>query len=351
MSKLYIGLDVSNALTSVCAIDENGEIVFESKVDSAPDSIADALKPYRKKIEVIGHESGALSQWIHKGLLSRSMPVRCLDAAHTRSALGAQRHKTDRNDALGIAQIVRSGWVKDAHIRSTDAARLRMAIVLRSGLRRKAVDLEICLRQCVKVFGIRLGPTTKANFSEKLEEAIGDNTLLAALIGGVLRARAALLEECAAIDRQLTRTAAADPVCRRLMTAPGVGPITALSYKAMIDDPARFKKSRSVGVYFGLTPSRRQSGEHDGRGGISKRGDKMMRSLLCLSASLLLRGKKKSRLQAWGLSIKYRSGPSVAYVAVARKLCAILHRLWINGGDFELLADPAILPCPSSVDT
>jgi transposase len=139
-----------------------------------------------------------------------------------------------------------------------------MALILRRNVQRKIVYLEICLRHCVKVFGIRLGATSRRRFAEALQEAIGDDRLLQAMVHGVLRGRAALLDEFALIERALIHMAEADEVCRRLMTVPGVGPISALSFKAAVDDPARFRKSRSVGVYFGLTPRRRQSGEHEG---------------------------------------------------------------------------------------
>lgn len=335
MSKLYIGLDVSNLLTSVCAIDEHGDIAFELSVASDPDAIAEALKPHRRKIAVIGHEAGSLSQWLHKGLSRHRLPIRHLDAGHTHAALAAQRHKTDRNDALGIARIVKSGWVKDAHVRSAESARLRMALILRRNVQRKIVDLEICLRHSVKVFGIRLGATSRKRFAETLLESIGDDRLLQAMVHGVLRARAALLEEFTLIERELTRIAETDEVCRRLMTVPGVGPISALSFKAAVDDPTRFRKSRSVGVYFGLTPRRRQSGEHDGSGPISKRGDKMVRTLLCFGAGAILRSKKPSRLQMWGKALLNRANWGHACVALARRMCAILHRIWISGRIFD----------------
>lgn len=123
------------------------------------------------------------------------------------------------------------------------------------------------------------------------------------------------------------------------MTAPGVGAITALCYLATIDDPTRFKKSRSVGAYLGLTARRYASGEVDWTGRISKCGDGMLRSYLYEAANVLLtRVQRWSTLRAWGMRIAKRSGIRKAKVAVARKLAVILHRMWIDGTDFNWIS-------------
>ncbi|MBT9444113.1 MAG: IS110 family transposase [Hyphomonadaceae bacterium] len=339
MAKLYVGLDVSDATTSICVIDAAGAIVIETVVDTTPDAIAAALKPYRTRIAVLGHEAGALSQWLHKGLVSVKLPVRCLDAAHAHAALAAQRHKTDRNDALGIARMVRAGWGRDAWVRSPEAARLRTALVFRRTLKRKVNDLEHCIRQSYKSFGVKVGAVGHGRFAERLRTAVQSDPVLSELAEAILRARDALLREHDALDKRLQAEAADDGVCQRLMTVPGIGPITALTFKATVDDPARFAKSRNVGVYFGLTPRRRQSGAHEGSGSISKRGDIAMRSLLCSSARIFLRSRRDSRLKSWGLALAGRTKKSVAWVAVARRLGAVLHRIWVTGGEFEFLPD------------
>ena len=123
---------------------------------------------------------------------------------------------------------------------------------------------------------------------------------------------------------------------RRFMTVPGVGPITALCFKATIDDPTRFKRSRSVGAYVGLTTRRHASGEVDWSGRISKCGDAMLRSYLFEAAGVLLtRVPKWSAVKAWGVKLVKRNGLRKAKVAVARKLAVILHRMWIDGTEFS----------------
>ena len=138
------------------------------------------------------------------------------------------------------------------------------------------------------------------------------------------------------LDRKVTKLARRDAQVRRFMTVPGVGPVTALAFKATIDDPARFARSRSVGAYVGLTSRRHASGEVDWSGRISKCGDAMLRSYLFEAAGVLLtRVPKWCAVKAWGRRLAKRNGLSKAKVAVARKLAVILHRMWIDGTEFN----------------
>jgi transposase len=138
------------------------------------------------------------------------------------------------------------------------------------------------------------------------------------------------------IDRKALKLARNDAQVRRFMTVPGIGPITALCFKATIDDPTRFKRSRSVGAYVGLTTRRHASGEIDWTGRISKCGDAMLRSYLFEAAGVLLtRVPKWSTLKAWGMRLAKRNGLRKATVAVARKLAVILHRMWVDVTEFN----------------
>ena len=124
-------------------------------------------------------------------------------------------------------------------------------------------------------------------------------------------------------------------MCSRLMTTPGVGPVVALTYRATVDVPARFRKSKSVGAVFGLTCSRHQSGEIDWSGRISRCGDEMMRVMLYEAAQSMLRSKKWSWLKAWAMQIARRRGMKKAIVALARRLAVIMHRIWVDGTEFR----------------
>jgi len=150
------------------------------------------------------------------------------------------------------------------------------------------------------------------------------------------RAREAVEQQIVDLDRKVLRLARNNAQVRRFMTAPGIGPVTALCFLATIDDPARFKRSRSVGACAGLTTRRYASGEIDWTGRISKCGDKMLRSYPYEAANVLLtRVAKWSALKGWGIRLAKRSGLRKAKVAVARKLAVILHRMWIDGTEFK----------------
>jgi transposase len=150
------------------------------------------------------------------------------------------------------------------------------------------------------------------------------------------------LDDGVRLDVRVQALAKAVAPCRRLMTVPGVGPITALAYVTAIDDPGRFRKGRSVGAYLGLTPRRYQSGEVDRAGRISKCGDGLVRTLLFEAAGVLLtRVQRMSPLKAWGLRLAKRIGAKKAKVAVARKLAVILHCMWVDGTEFRWTKEEA----------
>lgn len=185
MAKLYVGLDVSNQTTAICAIDGRGSTVFEAQSDSSPDAIAAVLAPFKRSIQAVALETGALSRWLHDGLIERGYVARCLDASHVHAALRIQRDKTDQKDAVGIAHVLRTGWIKVAHVRSEQSSRWRLALLVRASLVRKGVDLEHMLRQSLKVFGIRLGPGKRSSFEERLRLALGSDPLMKAMLSGV----------------------------------------------------------------------------------------------------------------------------------------------------------------------
>ena len=152
----------------------------------------------------------------------------------------------------------------------------------------------------------------------------------------MLQARASLRAEEAKLHRMLLRIVHADAVCRRFMTAPGIGAVVAVSYRTAVDDPTRFHKSRDLGPYFGLTPSKYQSGEVDRTGRITKVGDVMVRTALFEAAHVILtRVTRFSTLKAWALRIAKQRGFKRAKVALARKLAVVLHRMWVDGTDFR----------------
>ncbi|WP_419906477.1 IS110 family transposase [Hoeflea sp.] len=332
----YAGIDVAMERSALCVVDETGSIVLERSIDTEPDEIAETLAPFAKTLRRVGHETGSLAPWLHKELRARGLPVICMEAAHTRSALKAQRNKTDRNDARGLAQILRTGWFRPVHIKSDESYRMRLLLTARRNMKRKFLDIENAIRHSLKAFGIRLGQVSRARFEAKVRAALADDVVLTGMVEGLLKVRSVLWVEYCALHKLLVKIVGRDPVCRRFLAVPGVGPVTALSFRASVDDPHRFAKSRTVGAHFGLTPRRWQSGTSvDQNGHISKKGDGEVRWVLYESANALLTlMRRPDPLKSWGRRIAKKRGHKAACVAVARKLAVIMHAMWRDGTDY-----------------
>jgi transposase len=262
--------------------------------------------------------------------------VICIDARHAKAVLKMQINKSDRNDAAGIARIMQTGWFKEVRVKDLDSHSVRALLASRALLVKIKRDLENQIRGLLKNLGLVIGRAKFNVFAARAEELIDDRPELVAAVRPLLAARKAIEQQVGDLDRKVLKLARHDVQVRRFMTAPGVGPITALCFKATIDDPTRFKRSRSVGAYVGLTTRRHASGEIDWSGRISKCGDAMLRMYLFEAAGVLLtRVTKWSVLKAWGIRLAKRNGLRKAKVAVARKLAVILHRMWIDGTEFN----------------
>lgn len=209
-------------------------------------------------------------------------------------------------------------------------------LTVRKLLQKKVLDVELGLRGVLRGFGVRIGKIGKGGFVGRVQELASGNPMLERVTAAMLRARDTLRTEMTALDKRARDLARGEAICRRLMTVPGAGPLTALTFTPAVDDPGRFRSSKRVGVHFGLTPKKHQSGEMDITGGIAKAGDGMVRSMLYEAAqAMLTRTRSFSRLRAWGLRVAQRRGRNRAIVAVARKLATVLHRMWLDGTTFR----------------
>jgi len=341
MSKLkqYVGLDVSLKETSVAVIDENDKLVWRGSAASTPEAIADALKKHAGRAVRIGLEAGQLASWLYHGIKAKGFPVICIDARHAKAALSLKVNKTDANDALGLAQIMRVGWFREVSVKGHDCQALRALLVARAQIVSQITTLKNCMRGILKTFGHVLPKKLRASYLASVREIVQGNATLEPIVMPMLRALAATMEQLKVYDRSVQRIAREDETARHLMSAPGVGMIVALAYMTGVETPARFAHSSSVGAYFGMTPRRYQSGEVDQAGRVSKCGDGMVRGLLFEAAKVLLsRSAKPSDLQAWGRSLMRRIGKKKATMAVARKLAVILHRMWNTGEPFRWMA-------------
>jgi transposase len=334
--KFYAALDVSLAETSICIVDEAGKIVKEGKVPSDPIAITAFFVATGLTFVRIGLEAGALSQWLHDGLADAGLPVVCIETRHLKAALSAMITKTDRNDARGMAQVMRTGWFRVVHVKTEASRVLRALLAGRSLLVQKLKDTDNQIRGSLRAFGLKVGRVSKRGFERRVRELVAGRRDLLILLEPMLRVRTAIVTELATLERLVRQAARRDPICRRLMTVPGVGSVVALTFRTAVDVPARFARSKAVGAHFGLVPRRYQSGEVDRVGRISKVGDNRVRTMLYEAANTLLsRSARWSALKSWAVRVAGRRGLARAKVALARKLAVVLHRIWVDGAEFR----------------
>jgi transposase len=333
----YVGIDVSLEASSVCVVDSNGKIVCESKIVSEPDALITWLKGLKLELTRIGLEAGPLSQWLYAAMRQAGLAVELLETRHVRNALKTMPMKTDRNDARGIAQLMRLGWFRPVHCKSIPAQETRALLTARKLLQVKLHDVEMSLRGILRGFGLKVGKTTPARFEGRIRELVAGHPSLEAIAQGLLAVRVALRREFDRFEKQVRTVARCDTRARLLMSVPGVGPIVSLTFAAAIDDPARFKSSKQVGAYFGLTPTKYQSGETDIDGRISKIGDTGVRTVLYEAANIILTKPLKgcTALKSWAMKLARRSGMRKAKVALARKIAVIMHRMLADGTSFR----------------
>jgi transposase len=331
----YAAIDVSLEWSSVCVVDAAGQIVREAKVRSEREALAAFFTESGLAFARIGLEAGPLSQWLHAGLVEAGLPAILIETRHVKAALKAMTVKTDRNDARGMAQLMRMGWFRPVHAKAPMVQEIRALLTARKLLVAKLRDVESSIRGILRGFGLKVGAVSKGKFEARIRELVTGQVMLERVAEPLLRARAALRTEYTTLHRDLLRTVREDAVCGRLMTVPGVGAVVAMTFRSAIDQPERFAKSKAIGAHFGLTPKKYQSGEIDRTGRISKVGDAMVRTALFEAANVMLtRAVRFSTLKAWALRVAGRHGMKKAKVALARKLAVVMHRMWVDGTSF-----------------
>jgi transposase len=331
----YAGIDVSLETASVCVVDASGRIVREAKVASEPEALITWFGKLGVEVSRIGLEAGPLSQWLYAGMREVGLAVELLETRHVRDAFKAMPVKTDRNDARGIAQLMRLGWFRPVHCKSLPAQEVRAVLTARKLVQGKHHDIEMSLRGILRGFGLKVGPTTTRSFEGRVRQLVEGHPTLLAVADALLLARATLGEQLGKLQKRLVSLARDDTRARLLMSTPGVGVLVALTYVAAIDDPARFRSSKAAGAHFGLTPKKYQSGETDITGRISKIGDASVRTALYEAANVILtRPVNGSSLKSWAMRVAKRAGMRKAKVALARKLAVVLHRMLADGTPF-----------------
>jgi len=341
--KHYAGLDVSVKETSICIVDETGKVCRELKVASHPEDLLRVLQDPAWNLVRVGLEAGPLSQWLFNGLAEAGIPALCIETRHAKAYLKAQINKTDRNDARGIAQMMRVNLFRPVHVKTLASQKRRALLTARKLLQEKAIAIENDIRGLLRNFGLKVGVASAVMFEQRIRELVEGMPELGELMEVLLDARRKLREQFSKLHRKLLSIVREDEVCRRLMSVPGVGAVSALAFRATIDVPSRFRNSKAVGAVLGLTPAQHQSGESNRIGRISLCGDGMMRTLLYEGAqSILTRSVKWSWLKAWAMKIAKNRGLKRAIVALARRLAVIMHRIWVDGTEFRWTKEEAV---------
>lgn len=341
-NSVFVGCDVGDKLTEMCVLDRAGVVVERRRVRTTINGITKPLARYGHATVVV--EAGTHSRWIEEALNAAGHHAVVANARQVR-LIWKRGKKTDKADALLLARLARVDLALLAPVQHRSRAAQADLAALRSRdvLVRVRATLFNHARGILKPFGIRPVDCSIAAFPERIAAEIPPELMPA--LEPVLTVMRELNTQIAEHDRQVEQLAAACQITVRLSEVDGVGALTALAYRLTIDDPARFKKSRVVAAFLGMTPAKDQSGDSDPQKRITKAGNRFLRRLLVQCAHRLLGPfGNDCEIRRWGLHLAERGGKAGkkrAIVAVARKLAVVLHRLWVTGDRYQPFYRPA----------
>lgn len=340
---IYAALDVSKKTTSIHVVDDTGKCLWRGKAATEPGALAEALAPFGAELVRVGLETGSWTPWLWHGLRERGLPAVCMDARQAKAALSVTINKTDANDARGLAHLLRTGLFREVRVKSWEEMRLRALVRARHALVRTQLDLANTIRGVLRTFGLMLPLSGGARgFEGAVQAHLAERADLAPVVLPLLEVWRTTRAQVKRHDRAVRAAVRADGRCQLLMTAPGVGVMTALSFVAAVGDPGTFRSGRTVAAWIGLTPRRFQSGKLDVSGRISRHGDTLLRTYLYEAAAhVLTRSKKDTALKRWAEGLRARIGFKKATVALARKLAVVLYAMWSSGAAFEAGVEPA----------
>jgi transposase len=238
--RVFIGLDVSPATTAICVVDRDGAVQWQGKVPSEPGPLIERLAEWSGVIDLAGIEACPLSEWLHRGLREAGIPVVCVETRHAQRFLSSRPVKTDKNDARGIAEMMRLGHYRPVHVKSPAAQSMRTTLAARMQLVAAQLQIEGTIRGLLKVYGLKMGAIHRNRFAARVLDLLEMAALtdLSAAIEPLLRVREGMRTERKVLDRTLAAAARRSDAGRRLMTIPGVGPVTSLAYIAQSTTPA-----------------------------------------------------------------------------------------------------------------
>ena len=282
----YIGLDVSLKETAI-SVRRGGKWIWRGRCPSDPSMVAEVLRNWASAAELVIFETGPLSVWFYHALHAEGLPAICIDARHAKAALDMAPNKTDgemrpwpqwgresaSNDADGLAHLAEVGFFREVRVKGYDSMLVRTLVAARTRLVKIATELSNQIRGLMKTFGLVVRRSKGGTFGAEVQRLLAGQEELGRIILPVLETWRSVRARAAELGRQLLASARQSQDCQRLMSIPGVGAVTATAFTTAIEDPANFRKSRSVGAWLGLTTRRYQSGEVDYDGHISRRGD------------------------------------------------------------------------------
>ena len=338
----YAGLDVSLEETAICVVDETGRFVKETRAASEPPALLAALRGIDLPLARIGLEACSLTAWLHDGLRDAGLPAICIETRQANAAMKTMPNKTDRNDARALAQIMRTGWYRQVHVKTRQCRLWRSLLVARRTVLNEMRTIENVVRAILREGGIKLGTPSRAAFAGRVRDLAGDEALVMALVEPLLAILATMLHQRARLTKQVLDIVRQEAACRRLMSVPGVGPITALAFRATIDRPRPLPAIAGCGGSSrpdpGALPIRRDG--HPGQNQPMRRRTRPHRAL---------RGRPHAARQEQEVVEPARLGHedceeprhgARARVAVARKLAVILHRMWSDETEFRFGKEP-----------
>lgn len=334
----YVGIDVSLKEVFISILDSSGKVVKEGPIKNSPSAIDKFLVEYKGKYEKIGLESGQFSIYLCTELRKLGYEVICVDARHMAAGLSARINKNDKNDARGIANMMRAGLYKEVYIKSSIDCERNVLLCSRRQLVEQRKRIRNMVRGSLKTYGyvLPVGISDKKFVAEVRRYIDGMSKTVQLSFTSTLSVLDAVTESIAKLDKELIGLAKSSDECKLLMTVPGVGPVTAMTFIATIGDEKRFDDSEMVGAYVGLTPKQYASGEVNRQGHISRMGSSECRSMLYEAANILLaRYTKKCDIRTWGLKLAKKKGRKKAIVAVARKLAVTMHRMLVDKAAFR----------------
>jgi transposase len=325
----HVAIDLGGRESQVCVRDAAANIIVERRCRNS--ELLEFLAkrpPSRLIVETCAEAFGVADEALKYGHQVRVVPATLVRSL----GVGARGIKTDRRDAQVLSEVSCRIDLPSVHIPAQVSRERKAMCAMREALTRSRTMLINSVRGWMRQQALRIGRGSTPTFVERVRKAVPS---LTGYIERQLQMITALNEQIRLADRELAQTAKQDSVCRRLMTIPGIGPVTAVRFVAGLDDIARFKSAHHVASYVGLVPGERSSSDRERRTGITKAGSAALRRVLIMAAWCARRARRKDAMQRWADELERRRGKFVAICALGRKLAGMMYAIWRDGTVYD----------------